>query len=108
MVSSMSNITGLLRMSYITDVLRFFLAAKWFSDEDYRAIHFEANLAINGRKSNWFESVIHDIAKRSRRSLAEVEESRQLNTLFTSTLAYVHLGSPELISIVEDDTQTLV
>lgn len=48
-------ITGLLRMSYVTDLIRAFEAEGLLSTENHRSIQFEANTAINSNSPDWFE-----------------------------------------------------
>jgi hypothetical protein len=98
-------ITGLLRMAYTTDLIRSYAAVGKLSDEDHRAIQMEANVAINSGKTDWFENVLGAIANRSGMPLSDVREFWQHNAYFTSTLQYVHLGSPERIVLVEDDAE---
>jgi hypothetical protein len=98
-------ITGLLRMAYTTDLIRSFRAAGKLTDEDERAIQLEANGAINSGKPQWFDIVLSAIASRARMPLSDVRGFWQRNAYFTSTLQYVHLGSPERIVLMEDDAE---
>jgi hypothetical protein len=98
-------ITGLLRMAYVTDMLRSFEKRGWLSAEMYREIQFQANMGINSGKSDWFEEVLSSSSKKMAVSSSEVESFWRGNTYFTSALQYIHLGSPEKIVIVEDDDE---
>jgi hypothetical protein len=95
-------ITGLLRMTYATDLIRTFESARKLNGEDARTIHVEANITINSRKTDWFETLLSTISKRLGIALSEVEKFWLENAYFTSALQYVHLGSPEQIVIVQD------
>lgn len=48
-------ISGLLRMSYVTDLIRVFESEKVISADDHRKIQFEANTLINSESDEWFE-----------------------------------------------------
>lgn len=98
-------VTDLMRMSYVTDLLRSFGAAGLITDEDHRAIQYDANTSIGVRKKSWFEEALANISQRARMPLSEVEKFWQQNSYFTSTLQYVHLGSPDRIVIVRDDSE---
>lgn len=70
-------ITGLLRMAYVTDVLRSFRSKGWLTEDKYRDIHIQANTAINARRTDWFEEVLSSISKETGISLPEVESFRK-------------------------------
>jgi hypothetical protein len=95
-------ITGLLRMAYVTDVLRSFESRGWLSEKTYLEIHYQANIAINSGKRDWFEEVISSVSRRAGIPPSEVEQFWKSHAYFTSILQYVHLGSPEKITIVKD------
>ena len=71
--------------------------------QDYRKIQFEANTAINSDSADWFEGSLTAISGASGLELGAVEAFWLQNAYFTSSLRYVHLGSPERILIVSDD-----
>jgi len=95
-------ITGLLRMAYVTDTLRSFLNRGWLSEGKYLEIHYRANQTINLGKSDWFEEVLSSVSKAAGISPFDVQHFWKEHAYFTSTLQYVHLGSPEKITIVAD------
>jgi hypothetical protein len=98
-------VTGLLRMSYVTDLIRSLETLGLLNEEAYRAIQIEANTNIGLRKKDWFETVLNSISTRTGIPLSDVETYWYQNSYFTNTLQYVHLGSPERIAIVEDDNK---
>jgi hypothetical protein len=95
-------ITGLLRMAYVTDILRSFEGRGWLSEDEYLEIHYQSNISINSRNPGWFEEVLSSISKKTGISLPNVQNYWRDHAYFTSTLQYVHLGSPERIIIVAD------
>jgi hypothetical protein len=88
-------VTGMMRMSYVTDVLRSLEKQYSFSEEVYRAIHTAANIAINEFRADWFEQVIESVAKTMSVPETQVREKWLQTCYFTDTLHYVHLGQPE-------------
>jgi hypothetical protein len=96
-------ISGLLRMSYVTDLIRVFESEKVISADDHRKIQFEANTLINAESDEWFEKTLAALALASGWPVERVRSFWLENAYFTSAMRYVHLGSPERIVIVRDD-----
>jgi hypothetical protein len=96
-------ISGLLRMSYVTDLIRAFEAEKLISADDHRQIQFEANTLINSGNDEWFERALTALSNASGWSVGQVRSFWLDNAYFTSAMRYVHLGGPERIVIVGDD-----
>lgn len=96
-------ISGLLRMSYVTDQIRVFESENVISADDHRKIQFEANTLINAESHEWFEETLAALALASGWSAERVRSHWLENAYFTSAMRYVHLGSPERIVIVRDD-----
>jgi hypothetical protein len=96
-------ISGLLRMSYVTDLIRVFESEKLISADDHRKIQLDANTLINAESYEWFEKTLAALAHASGRSAEQVRGYWLENAYFTSAMRYVHLGSPERIVIVRDD-----
>jgi hypothetical protein len=96
-------ISGLLRMSYVTDLIRVFESETVISADHHRKIQFEANTLINAESDEWFEETLAALALASGWSAEQVRSYWLENAYFTSAMRYVHLGSPERIVIVRDD-----
>ncbi len=95
-------VTGMLRMSYVTDMLRKFEHIHDMPYFQLAPVQMVANLAINGDDPTWFEKVIETLAEHTNESEQHVR-ARWLNTCyFAETLRYVHLGVPEHIFVVPD------
>jgi hypothetical protein len=93
-------VTGMLRMSYVTDVLRELQRRFSFSDDLCRAIQFEANMMIIGFRTEWFEQILTSISRNLSIPEAEVRHTWLRTCYFTDTLNYVHLGQPEHMFVV--------
>lgn len=96
-------VTGLLRMSYVTDLNRAFESEKAISADDHRKIQFEANTLINSGSAEWFERTLEMLSHASGLPPERVREFWLDNAYFTSAMRYVQLGSPERIVVVADD-----
>ena len=67
-------ISGLLRMSYVTDLIRVFESENVISADDHRKIQFEANTLINAQSDeSWFEKTLEALALASGWSAEPVE-----------------------------------
>ncbi len=95
-------VTGMLRMSYVTDMLRKFEQIHGMPSFHLSRVQMVANMTINGNEPVWFDKVIEALAMETQETEQEVKE-RWLDTCyFAETLRYVHLGSPEHIYVVPD------
>jgi hypothetical protein len=93
-------VTGMLRMSYVTDVLRELQRRFSFSDDLCRATQFEANMMITGFRPGWFEQVLTSLSRKLSTPEAQVRDTWLRTCYFTDTLNYVHFGQPEHIFVV--------
>jgi hypothetical protein len=95
-------VTGMLRMSYVTDVVRKFEQIHGMPFFHLNRVQMVANMTINGNDSNWFAQVMKALAEETKETEQQVKE-RWLDTCyFAETLRYVHLGVPEYIFVVPD------
>lgn len=95
-------ITGMLRMSYVTDVLTGLRKAGWteLSGKRRQEIQSEANDLINYLHPDWFAETLQIVANITKRSLNEVKQTHLNEAFFGDSLHYVHLGNPEEITIM--------
>jgi len=93
-------VTGMLRMSYLTDVLREFQRQFSFADNLYLTIHTEVNSTINRFQSEWFEQILTSVSKNLSIPEFQVRDMWLRRCYFTDALKYVHFGIPEHIFIV--------
>lgn len=103
LVSWREVITGLLRMSYVTDVLmgmrdRF----KLIDNEQYTDIHVKANLLINSSMENWQDKFVDIIKDYSELDEEKIKSEICENFQFVETMLYSQLGRPENIFISKD------
>jgi CHAT domain len=95
-------VTGMLRMSYVTDMVRKFEQIHGMPSFHLNPVQMVANMTINGNDPTWFNQVLKALAKETKETEQQVKE-RWLDTCyFAETLRYVHLGSPEHIYVVPD------
>ena len=93
-------IGGMLRMSYVTDVLRTMQKQFQLSEDDYTKIHNAANIAINSFQPHWFEDLLKSVAAAAYTPEDKIREIWLRTCYFTDTLHYVHLGQPEHVFVV--------
>ncbi|MDW5266694.1 MULTISPECIES: CHAT domain-containing protein [Acidobacteriaceae] len=92
-------VTGMLRMSYATDLLFKFEELHGMRPGSLRDVQMTANMAITMNDPAWFEKLLEGIAKKTNEPLAKVTERWRDTCYFTETLRHVHLGSPEHIFV---------
>jgi len=96
-------VSGMLRMSYVTDVLFKMEEHYGCGTGGFRSVQIMANLAINTGDPNWFEQMLAGIAAEVSEPETRVRELWLQNCYFTETLRYVHLGTPEHLFITPDE-----
>jgi hypothetical protein len=108
LVSWREVLTGLLRMSYVTDVLMGMRdKLKLIDDEQYREIHTQTNYLINSPTDNWQDKFIGVIE-----GLTELDEEKVRSIIydnfqFVETMLYSQLGRPENIIICKDEVDDI-
>jgi CHAT domain len=93
-------ISGMLRMSYVTDILRAMEKPLSISEGTYRQIHTEANIAINEFQPKWFEQMLDSLSAATSVPVLQLRDRWIRTCYFTDTLHYVHLGQPEHLLVV--------
>ena len=99
-------VTGMLRMSYVTDVLMELQRQFSFSKDLYLTIHTEANTTISRFQPGWFEQTLKSLSKSLSIPDTHVRDTWLRTCYFTDTLKYVHFGLPEHIFIVPSEPPT--
>jgi len=95
-----SFISGFLRMSYSTDVLKYLQGRGFIDEKAYCDIHIVANKDINLSNPDWYENLLEGGANSSGKTVDELLELiKDENPLF-ETMLYCQLGRPELITII--------
>jgi hypothetical protein len=92
-------VTGMLRMSYVTDIIFKFEQLDRVSPGTYRDVQMTANVAINSGDPEWFEKVLRELSKQTNLTEEQVRQRWMDTCYFAETLRYVHLGSPENIFV---------
>ncbi len=94
-------VTGLLRMSYVSDVLDLLKdEMKILTNEDYNRIHIEANMSINAREDkHWFEEFKGSVCEALKYEKEQGDLFWKTNFQFLDSMLFVQLGRPENIII---------
>ncbi|WCX38135.1 CHAT domain-containing protein [Pseudomonas aeruginosa] len=97
-------ITGLLRMSYVRDVMEGLRDRLGLvTQEQYESIHIQANMLINTHEDKlWFEKFRALIAEAARLDQDEIDKLWEEHFQFVESMLYVQLGRPENIVITAE------
>ncbi len=92
-------ISDFFKMSYCTDILsKLRDENKWITDEEYNAIHIDANVNINLCNPGWFDVLVDSISKYANKTEEEVKHGiREIG--FVETMNYSQIGRTENITI---------
>ncbi|MCC9162827.1 hypothetical protein LNA76_05745 [Alcaligenes sp. MMA] len=97
-------VTGFLRMSYVSDVLKDLRdELKKISEEEHNKIHFEANIAINSDDPDWADKFISNVKSITKMNEEETNLLWMQRYQFVETMLFNQLGRPENIIIYNDD-----
>lgn len=97
-------VSGFLRMSYTTDVLRDLTETrKFLTEEQYHTIHMQANMDINSGEPAWLEGMQQRVMEATGKSDIEIKALWSKNFQFVETMLFTQLGRPENIIIVSDE-----
>ena len=92
-------VSGMLRMTYTTDVLHAMKSRFSLTKEEYEKLHrtvqTAANVDINRSATDWLENALKAIAGVLKRDEAAIQKTWRETCYFTESLRYVHLGQPE-------------
>ncbi len=94
-------VTGLLRMSYVRDVLEVLRdEQKLLTHEQYDKLHMQANISINMHEDvMWFEKFKASVCQDLGYDEAQARKMWDVNFQFVDTMLFVQLGRPENIVI---------
>ncbi|QTM65103.1 hypothetical protein D0436_06010 [Shewanella decolorationis] len=93
-------ISGYLKMSYSTDVLRYMeQELKILTEEQYMDIHNQVNYIINSNAPEWTNKFVTLLSDKTDRDETEIIELISDNFQFVETMLYSQLGRPENILI---------
>lgn len=105
-ISWRAFISGFLKMSYSTDVLKFFQEKKLIDHKAYYDTHLAANKDISLMEPNWYENLLASVAGVSKKTPDELVILIKENNPLFETMLYCQLGRPELITIIVDKNKT--
>lgn len=92
-------VSQLFKMSFVTDILMYFVTQNIITNDHYEEIHLQANLDINTMKLEWYENLIDNIVECSKQTKKEILYIIQESLYFTETMCYTQMGKPENIII---------
>ena len=94
-------ISGMLRMQLLTDLLLPYHNRGFLTKAQYEDLHLRGNVAINERRSDWFDLVQEWTANLLSQPIDRVSQSFQSRIANSDTIRYIQMGDPE--SILIDD-----
>jgi hypothetical protein len=99
-------IAGMLRMSHVTEITGLL---KKNGGAAYRGINYEsaqlkANIAINERRSDWYEKFLGELSALVGKPIGELKRDIDLWCSMTDSMKYIQLGNPENVVIVKEDS----
>lgn len=100
-ISWRSLMTGMLRMSYLTEVLCYFKDVEKIIDDDaWRDIHLEGSQWINQLNPNWYDDVLAMLVQRTGINIEELSDKITMDHPLMETMYYSQLGMPERLIVV--------
>jgi hypothetical protein len=100
-ISWRTIITGMVRMSYLTDVLYYFKdVEKIIDDDDWQELHMKGNLGINHLISSWYDDVLAMLAQRTGLDIETISNKITTDHPLMETMYYSQIGMPERITII--------
>lgn len=98
-------ISGMLRMSYATEVM---MLLKKNGGAAYQGLNFDdaqfvANREINARNPKWYDMFRNELSRLTQISVEIIDHDIAKWASMTDSMKYVQLGNPESIIIVEED-----
>lgn len=98
-----SLVSSLLRMSYASDLLHFFIGEKqWIRMANYHALSLAANVDINEHHPDWYDRHINRLGRAAGRSAVEIQNTIDHDSPLMETMYYCQVGRPECLGIVFD------
>jgi hypothetical protein len=101
-------VSGMLRMTYVTDLLHAMKARYSLAEERFKKLHnsvqLSANLDINSLRADWLERAFDSISQELAQPRSDIVNTWREKCYFTETLRYIHLGQPEHIFITPDSS----
>lgn len=98
-ISWRTFITGFLRMSYTTDILKFLEEEKILDHQSSVKINLDANVWINSLEESWYDLVLDAVAVASNLSQEEILSRIMQKSPLMETMRYCNVGTPEKIMI---------
>lgn len=94
-------ISDFFRMSYVTDITKYFMINGDLVEADYYEIGEKENWLINMKQPQWFEELINLLSNKTKKNKQEIENIITNEIGFTETMKYIILGNADSIYIHE-------
>lgn len=96
-------ISTFLRMSYASDMMRFFIEEKqWIDNSMFVRIGNRTNHDINRLHPGWYQRLLRRLSKASRRPTFDIQVAIDTESPLMETMYYCQTGRPETIGIFLD------
>jgi len=93
-----SVVTGMLRMAYASDLIRFCCSVSGRTSEAVQeGIQFHANMWINSDVRGWFDRIVEELAEQTGLPTNAVRRISRVHIAWSDVARYVHLGNPECV-----------
>jgi hypothetical protein len=95
-----SVVTGMLRMAYASDLIRFCCSVSGKTSEAVRKrIQFHANMWINSHTPGWFDRIVQELAEETGLTTEAVRHISRVHIAWSDVARYVQLGNPECVLV---------
>lgn len=96
-------ISTFLRMSYATDLMKFFIEEKqWMDNSMFVRIGNRTNHDINRLHPAWYERLLRRMSRAARRPIFDIQTTIDTESPLMETMYYCQMGRPEMIGIFLD------
>lgn len=97
----LSFISDFFRMSYTTDIIKYFVDNGYITYYDWYQIGLYENCSINSKDTEWFQNFLSSLSNKSGKSIKECNDI--INSIgMTETMKYIVLGNADSIFIHYD------
>ncbi|EJD6497857.1 hypothetical protein VCB84_000609 [Providencia rettgeri] len=92
-------ISTFLKMSYSTDILRYFMRKEMIKEKDFIHINTHVSMLINSYNETWFDFLCKSVSELNSVSIDDIYDLIS-EKYFFETMNYIQIGRPENILIV--------
>lgn len=100
-ISWRAVITGMLQMSYLTEVLYYFKDVEGLiNDDDWREIHMQGNHGISHLNPAWYDEVLTALGQKTGLDIEVLSDKIKDGHPLMETMYYSQIGMPERLTII--------